>query len=80
MSKMSSTSSIRRQLTGPEMVPVAHMSPGCILQPLTVWCASCWVTDQYMYLRLDKVTRSYVDELDAMYIKVNNRIHKQGDS
>lgn len=23
-------------LTGPEMVPVAHMSPGCILQPLTV--------------------------------------------
>lgn len=57
------------------MVPVAHMSPGCILQPLTVWCASCWVTDQYMYFRLDKVTRSYVEELDAIHARKSQQSH-----
>ena len=27
--------------TGPEMVPEARRSPGLMLHPVTLWCASC---------------------------------------
>ena len=36
-------------LTGPLIVPVPRRSPGLKLQPLIVWCASCWVKVQYLY-------------------------------
>ena len=34
------------------------MSPARMLQPPTVWCASCCVIDQYMYFKFDSVTLS----------------------
>ena len=36
------------QLTGPEMVPEASRSPGLMLHPVTVWCASCCFIVQYL--------------------------------
>src|SRR5262249_10768058 len=38
---------------GPLMVPDASRSPGRRLQPLTVWCASCWQTFQYRWRAFD---------------------------
>lgn len=37
-----------QHLTGPLIVPVPRRSPGLKLQPLIVWCASCWVMVQYL--------------------------------
>lgn len=35
--------------TGPLSVPVANISPGLMLHPLLVWCASCCVSVQYLW-------------------------------
>lgn len=42
-----------------------------MLHPLTVWCASCCVIDQYMYLILDLVIVSKADDVDAAMIYVS---------
>ena len=44
-----------RRLTGPEMVPLPNKSPGIMLQPVTVWCTSCWRIFQYMNLKFERV-------------------------
>src|SRR5690554_2621543 len=38
---------------GPEMFPLPIISPLFTLQPLTVWCANCWLIFQYIYLKFD---------------------------
>mmetsp|Transcript_8503 Transcript_8503/g.20179 ORF Transcript_8503/g.20179 Transcript_8503/m.20179 type:complete len:227 (+) Transcript_8503:105-785(+) len=52
----SSSMEPRESAVGPEMVPVPSRSPVRMLQPLTEWCTSCCLHDQYMYLRLERDT------------------------
>src|SRR5258706_13504289 len=42
---------------GPDCVPLPNMSPGCRLQPLTVWCATICDTVQYESLKLPRDSR-----------------------
>ena len=53
-------------LTGPLIVPLPSRSPGLRLQPVTVWCASCCVMLQYMYLKLELETTAGAPPAGAM--------------
>ena len=47
----------RLSLAGPLMVPLANRSPGRMLQPVDVWCASIWLMVQYMSAKVPMLTR-----------------------
>ncbi len=44
--------------SGPESVPEPSRSPGCRLQPLTVWCATSCATVQYASAKFDPINRA----------------------